>query len=177
MKLVFELSEAQPFVHGYVKLEATMSSSHWTSRMVMAGTPRKLSSNQRRSWRQNGPTCLTISCPCGPCSPWQRVRADKQALAQERALWHPVLLWAKRMVKKQRSLGGYSLLETFGHQWDRKLSWNLEDGPALHDDDADFYQRVELCQYGLRDQESSLPVGSPRPAGIGADSTRRFERY
>ena len=115
------------------------------------------------------PFLLTIAFPCGPWSPWQRLRQDQEALGRERALWHPVLMWVKKIVRKQRSLGGYSLLENPWPSVAWQIVGDLQEDPKLHDEDADFYiHRIDLCQYGLRDQESL--VAHWKPTGIGTDS-------
>lgn len=97
------------------------------------------------------------------------MRADKEAFPRERAMWHPVLMWVKKMIKKQRQLGGYSLAE---NPWP-SVAWevirDLEDDPHLHDDDSAFQiHRIDPCQYRLRDQET---FGAHwKPTGIATDS-------
>ena len=114
------------------------------------------------------PFLLTLAWPCGPWSTWRRMN-DPEEVAERRKEWIPVLRWVKKMVRIQHGLGGYSLLENpwYADSWKEMQSLTEEKGMTDEGHEFDIH-RVDLCAYGLKDQENKLP--HLKPTGIGTDS-------
>ena len=115
------------------------------------------------------PYLLALGFTCGPWSPWQRMNKDVDYVNQQRQRWIPILKWIQQMAIKQMRRGGRVLLENpwMSEAWRTRELSTLE---AMDAHEIDFYEviRVDLCRFGLRDQENHLP--HLKPTGLGTNS-------
>ena len=99
---------------------------------------------------QERPYLLTLAFPCGPWSPWQRPNCP-ETVNHKRRVWIPVFTWMKRLVRKQKSRGGITVLE---NPWPSE-AWSTDEMQQLLDLGF-LVLKIDMCRFNLCDQESGL---------------------
>ena len=123
---------------------------------------------------EDDPYLISFAPVCSPWSPWQRINAsrseyDAWKIAEERKRWLPVVAWIKKTVKERLRRGRHAFIENpWGSAIWQTMSMRdlLEENPPSEGRTMEPFERVrvDLCSYGLVDEDSGYPY--LKPTGI-----------